>query len=170
MDRIRVAPAPRHQRQSAGRPTTEGISKRQASRRQRGQERNHWEHTWPSSTRVCLRAPNEVTEVAQRDAAIPFDVVNVELGHKGADCSFDAVIRKYNLTDPALVKLAVIVRGADTDAKDLAPECRGLRRLLTAFGWLTKTIMSYWNVNFRFTTRCMPIAKKLAGARKYTQL
>jgi hypothetical protein len=89
-----------------------------------------------------------VTEVAQRDAAIPFDVVNVELGHKGADCSFDAVIRKYNLTDPALVKLAVIVRGADTDAKDLAPECRGLRRLLTAFGWLTKTIMSYWNVNF----------------------
>lgn len=57
----------------------------------------------------------------------------MELGHKGAECSFDATIRKYNLTDPALQKLAIIVRGADTDAKDLTPECRGLEAIAVGF-------------------------------------
>ena len=51
---------------------------------------------------------------------------NVELGHQGAECSFDAVVKKYHLTGPALHKLALIVRGADTDAKDLTPEFPGL--------------------------------------------
>ena len=76
---------------------------------------------------------DRVMEVAKREAAIPFDVPNVELGHRGSECSFDAIIRKYNLTDPALQMLAVIVRGADTDAKDLAPECRGLEAIAEGF-------------------------------------
>lgn len=76
---------------------------------------------------------DEVMTVANRESAIPFDVSNVELGHHGPECSFDAILRKYNLSDPALTWLAVIVRGADTDAKDLTPESRGLEAVAEGF-------------------------------------
>ena len=76
---------------------------------------------------------DQVMEVAKREGAIPFDVANVELGHDGSNCSFDAMIKKYNLTDPALQRLAPIVRGADTDAKDLTPESRGLEAIAEGF-------------------------------------
>jgi len=76
---------------------------------------------------------DQVMDIAKRDGAVPFDVANVELGHNGAECSFDAIIKKYNLTDPALQRLAPIVRGADTDAKDLAPESRGLEAIAEGF-------------------------------------
>lgn len=76
---------------------------------------------------------DQVMEVAKHEGAIPFDVPNAELGHHGAECSFDAIIKKYSLADPALNRLAVIVRGADTDAKDLAPECRGLEAIAEGF-------------------------------------
>jgi len=77
--------------------------------------------------------PDQVLAVAEREGAIPFDVPGVELGHHGAECSFDAIIRKYNLTDPALKRLAPIVRGADTDAKDLTPQSRGLDAIAEGF-------------------------------------
>ena len=77
--------------------------------------------------------PEEVMEVAGREGAIPFDVSNVELGHHGLECTFDAIIKKYKLTDRALQRLAVIVRGADTDAKDLTPESRGLEAIAEGF-------------------------------------
>jgi len=76
---------------------------------------------------------DQVMEVAKRENAVPFDVENVELGHHGSECTFDAIIRKYNLTDPALQRLAPIVRGADTDAKDLTPESRGLEAIAEGF-------------------------------------
>ena len=75
----------------------------------------------------------QVAAVAARESAIPFDVPNVELGHRGAECSFDAIVRKYGLTDPALQALALIVRGADTAAKDLTPESRGLEAVAEGF-------------------------------------
>src|SRR5215472_17144596 len=59
---------------------------------------------------------DQVMEVAQREGATPYDVKNVELGHHGKECSFESILRKYNLTDdPALVLLGKIVNGADTD-------------------------------------------------------
>jgi hypothetical protein len=76
---------------------------------------------------------DQVMEVAKREGAIPFDVANVELSHDGPNCSFDAIIKKYNLTDPALQRLAPIVRGADTTAKDLTPESRGLEAIAEGF-------------------------------------
>jgi hypothetical protein len=76
---------------------------------------------------------DEVMETAEREGAIPFDVANVELGHHGAECSFDAIIDKYRLADPALKRLAVIVRGADTTAKYLAPEAAGLEAIAEGF-------------------------------------
>ena len=77
--------------------------------------------------------PGEVMQTAQREDAIPFDVANVELGHHGAECSFDAIINKYRLTDRALQRLALIVRGADTDAKHLTPESLGLEAIAEGF-------------------------------------
>jgi hypothetical protein len=58
----------------------------------------------------------EVLAVAEREGAIPYDVPDVELGHHGGACSFEAILEKYGLTgDPALVLLGRIVNGADTD-------------------------------------------------------
>ena len=79
-----------------------------------------------------LYAPaNQVLTVAEREGATAYDVPDVELGHHGDECSFDAFVRKYELLkDPAMAYLAKIVRGADTSAKDLTPESRGLEALL----------------------------------------
>ena len=68
----------------------------------------------------------EVLRIAQDTGAIPYDVPGVELGHHGDRCSFDAFIDKYRLDDPALSKLALIVRAADCGTPDLAAEAPGL--------------------------------------------
>jgi hypothetical protein len=68
----------------------------------------------------------EVLQVAEKTGAIPYDIPGVELGHDGELCSFDTFLRKYDLTDPALHQLALIVRGADTARLDLAPQAAGL--------------------------------------------
>ena len=57
---------------------------------------------------------DQVMAVAAREGAIPVDVPGLELGHHGDECSVDALLRQYHLTDPALHRLARIVRGADT--------------------------------------------------------
>ena len=69
---------------------------------------------------------DRVVEQAQALDATPFDVEGVELSHDGPLCSFDTILRRYRLTDPALAQIAVIVRGADTARLELAPECAGL--------------------------------------------
>ncbi|MEO8166450.1 MAG: chromate resistance protein ChrB domain-containing protein, partial [Betaproteobacteria bacterium] len=68
----------------------------------------------------------QVISVAKDTGAIPYDVPGVEMSHVRELCSFDAFLKKYNLTEPALARLAVIVRGADTDRRDLAPQSAGL--------------------------------------------
>jgi hypothetical protein len=72
---------------------------------------------------------------AEKHGAIPYDIQGVELGHHGPFCSFDALMRKYHLEgkDPALDRLALIVRGADTADKDLTPESRGLDAIAGGF-------------------------------------
>lgn len=70
---------------------------------------------------------NDVLRIAEETGAIPYDIEGVELTHDGPLCTFDALLRKYNLEpDHALTELAVIVRGADTARLDLAPQCAGL--------------------------------------------
>jgi hypothetical protein len=69
---------------------------------------------------------DQVPVVAEREGAIPFDVPGVELSHVGEHCSFDTFLSEYQLTDPALAALAVIVRGADTARLDLAAQAPGL--------------------------------------------
>ncbi len=70
--------------------------------------------------------PGDVKRLAAELGAIPFDVEGVELSHDGPLCSFDALLAKYRLDDPALQELAVIIRGADTARLDLAPQAAGL--------------------------------------------
>lgn len=70
--------------------------------------------------------PGQVLEVAERFQATPFDVEDVFWSHRGALCTFDTMIAEFGLRLPALDRLAVIVRGADTNRHDLAPEAAGL--------------------------------------------
>jgi hypothetical protein len=66
-----------------------------------------------------LYVPSEqVLKIAQETDATPYDVPGVELTHAGEFCSFDAFLAKYRLTEPALQRLAVIIRGADTSRLD----------------------------------------------------
>jgi len=81
---------------------------------------------------------NQVREVAERESAIPYDIPGVELGHHGERCSFDAFLDKYKLEDRALQELALIVRGADTEARQLTPESPGLYALASGFQALAK--------------------------------
>jgi protein-tyrosine-phosphatase len=75
----------------------------------------------------------QVLEAAKREGATPYDIPNVELGHHGPECSFDAFVDRYGLDDPALAKLALIVRGADTEDRRLTPESAGLYAAATGF-------------------------------------
>lgn len=69
---------------------------------------------------------NQVLTVAKETGAIPYDIPGAELSHVGDQCSFDAFLSKYQLSDPALAKLALMVRGADTSRMELTPQSAGL--------------------------------------------
>jgi rhodanese-related sulfurtransferase len=71
----------------------------------------------------------EVLAAAKERDATPYDIPDVHFSHEGERCSFDAFLKHYRLTDPALEQLAVIVRGADTARLDLAPQAPGLAAL-----------------------------------------
>jgi len=78
---------------------------------------------------------DRVLAEAEGHGATPYDIPDVELGHEGPLGSFDAVMKKYGLPgkDPALDRLALIVRGADTADKALTPESRGLDTIAGGF-------------------------------------
>lgn len=76
----------------------------------------------------------QVLAVADREGAIPFDVPGVELTHSGPLCSFDAFLAKYSLEEPALARLAEIVRAADTDTLDRSPPAAGLLAISLGLG------------------------------------
>jgi rhodanese-related sulfurtransferase len=68
----------------------------------------------------------DVKRVAQEREALPYDIPDVEFSHEGERCSFDAFLTYFRLHDPALAELALIVRGADTNRLELAPQAPGL--------------------------------------------
>lgn len=80
---------------------------------------------------------DRVMEVAEAENATPFDMPGVELGHKEGRCSFETIVEKYNIQDPAVQLLAKIVHGADV-SKDLygRPEAAGLKAIAEGFGHL----------------------------------
>jgi rhodanese-related sulfurtransferase len=69
---------------------------------------------------------DQVLAVAKKTGAIPYDIDGVEFTHEGERCSFDTILRIYEIKDRPLDHLATIVRGADTSRHDLSPQCGGL--------------------------------------------
>jgi rhodanese-related sulfurtransferase len=80
-----------------------------------------------AEAKILFVDPPEVMAVARETGGVPFDIEGVELGHENERCSFDTMLRLFGLEhEPALARLAIIVRGADTARPDLAPEAAGL--------------------------------------------
>jgi hypothetical protein len=110
---------------------------------------------------------DKVLDIAKEQNAIPFDVPTVELGHHDNKCSFDAIIEKYNLEDPALQELAKIVRGADTDDPYPSPESTGLEAIAEGFRQIAKD--DFDNISKQFYVYDALYAycnSKLAGQKK----
>jgi len=100
----------------------------------------------------------KIEETAKKEKAIPYDAPGVELGHRGDRCSFDAIVEKYKIKDPAVLELAKIVRAADTDRMEAVPEAAGLEAVMTGLGIVSKddheTIAKASPVYDAFYTNC----------------
>jgi hypothetical protein len=80
-------------------------------------------------------ARSQVEQIALEERAIPFDIPGVELGHNEGRCSFESLILKYDLRDPALLRMAKIIHAADVSEDiDCDPLARGLEAIATGFG------------------------------------
>ena len=71
-------------------------------------------------------APAEVVAVGERFNAVPFDIENVFWSHRGELCTFDVMVEEFGLATPPMLRLATMVRAADTGRLDLSPEAAGL--------------------------------------------
>lgn len=105
---------------------------------------------------------NEVLAKSKELDAIPYDIPGVEYSHEGEFCTFDTIIKRHNINDPALLQLSIIVRGADTDRFDIAPQAAGL--------WAISAGLSY---NYKDDHEMLEIGMKLYDAlyswAKYVQ-
>jgi rhodanese-related sulfurtransferase len=81
------------------------------------------------TARFLYVAPTEVADVADRFGAIAYDIEGVTLSHRGTDCTFDALLDDFSLHTQALDRMALVIRAADTDRHDLAPQAAGLLAL-----------------------------------------
>lgn len=81
---------------------------------------------------------SEVLEKAAAINAIPFDLPGVEYSHYDDQCTFDYFLKKHQLKDPALHRIAAIVRGADTDRHDFAPQAAGLEAIFSGLAYNSK--------------------------------
>ncbi len=79
-----------------------------------------------SNAEFMYAPADKVKELAKKLKGIPFDIPDVEFSHHNDKCTFDYILEKYKLEDPALHTMAVIIRGADTDRHDLASQASGL--------------------------------------------
>src|SRR5260221_3354543 len=93
---------------------------------------------------------------------IPYDIPGAEYSHDGDLCTFDYIVKKHNINDPAVDQIALIVRGADTDHFELAPQAAGL--------WALSAGLSY---NYRDDYEQLAIGMKMYDAlyswAKYVQ-
>lgn len=104
----------------------------------------------------------EVFEKADQLNAIPYDIPGAEYTHYGGECTFDFIVKKHSLTDPALIQISGIVRGADTDNFQLTPQSAGL--------WAISAGLSY---NYKNDHELLAIGMKIYDAlyswSKYVQ-
>lgn len=76
---------------------------------------------------------SKVMEIAEQTGAIPFDTPGAHLHHRGAQCTFDAIIEDYELTDTALLRMARIINAADTDRLDADPLAAGFEAIAVGY-------------------------------------
>src|SRR3954452_15317262 len=120
-----------------------------------------------SSPKPRLSA-SQVTTTAEKIRGTPYDVDGATFGHVGDQCSFDAIIRLYDIHDPALDRLAKIVRGADTSSPQLTPQCEGLLAIsygLSANFWGDHEMLKHGMVMYDalYTWCRLELAKPSAG-------
>jgi hypothetical protein len=84
---------------------------------------------------IIYAPQNQVLSLAERSSAIPFDIPDVEYTHYDDKCTFDHFIKKHQLKDEALDRIAAIVRGADTDRHDFAPQAAGLEAIFAGLAY-----------------------------------
>lgn len=96
---------------------------------------------------------DKVFEKAKELTAIPYDLPGAEYTHEGEYCTFDYIVKKHNIIDPAVRQIAEIVRGADTDSFELAPQAAGL--------WAISAGLSY---NFKDDHEMLSIGMKIYDA------
>jgi hypothetical protein len=105
---------------------------------------------------------DQVFKEAKELNAVPFDIPGAEYSHEGEFCTFDFIIKKHRITDPAILLIATIVRGADTDSFELAPQSAGL--------WAISAGLSY---NYKNDLEQLDVGMKLYDAlyswAKYVQ-
>ena len=105
---------------------------------------------------------DQVFVKAKETGAIPYDLPGAEYTHEGDYCTFDYIIKKHRLTDPALVQIAQIVRGADTARFNLAPQAAGL--------WAISAGLSYnFNDDYEQLALGMKLYDALYSWAKYVQ-
>jgi hypothetical protein len=110
-----------------------------------------------------IYVPKEnVFEKAKELNAIPYDLPGAEYNHEGEFCTFDYIVKKHNIVDPAVRKIAEIVRAADTDRFELAPQAAGL--------WAISAGLSYnYNDDHEMLSIGMKIYDALYSWVKYVQ-
>jgi rhodanese-related sulfurtransferase len=81
------------------------------------------------SARFLFVAPDQVMGVAERYNAVPFDIEGVFWSHRGENCTFDTMLEEFTLQTAPLMRLAQVVRGADTDRHEICPQSAGLLAL-----------------------------------------
>lgn len=87
-----------------------------------------------SDAEILFVPKSEIDRVVNETGAIPFDAPGVELGHHDGRCSFESIIKKYDLKEPGLLRLAQIVHSADVSEDiDKDPVARGLEAIATGF-------------------------------------
>lgn len=104
---------------------------------------------------------SEVQTKAKEFDAIPYDVADVEYTHYGNECTFDYFIKKHNITDPALYKIALIVRGADTDSFDLTPQSAGLYAISSGLLYNHKNDFELLEIGMKMYDALYSWAKKI---------
>jgi hypothetical protein len=96
---------------------------------------------------------DEVFIKAKEIEAIPYDIAGAEYTHEDEYCTFDYILKKHNITDPAVKQIATIIRGADTDSFQLAPQAAGL--------WAISAGLSY---NYKDDHEMLAIGMKMYDA------
>ena len=77
---------------------------------------------------------NKVMEMAEKTGAIPFDTPGAELHHRDALCTFDVIIKDYELADKALLRMAKVINAADTDHLEADPLAAGFEAIAVGYG------------------------------------